>query len=431
MLPACPWIARTSPRRPSCAPPGTYARSIRSHLRAIGAEDLPRNGAFILFRLHEASEPRDDLPAGLGVSKQAVSQAIDILVNRGYVDRSPDPSDRRRITLELTERGHEVVAAVWRGTEAIDSQLAARVSIEAVEAMRSGLMALADIKAEATASGAGVPRSSRRLPAIPAVQPDLPGPGPGGRAAPLHGTRMQDLRLRGRRRLRVRQPRPAEHPPHPRPGARARRRVPRRARRRCPLRGVEQARCRRPHPPRRTDAVRGSARAPTSIRTGTSSGSGHRTRRRNKDGHRSSRLSLSPHPLVETTSKRISANRGEQRRSPELGQPRDERITPNPIDLTLQAGDLVPQRCRLGRLGHQTGVRVLECSVRVVLPTVRPCPLFAVALFLLPTCESSGRCSASLFGFATKYAKSVESGCSFRKSSSARSTWSTQVACSD
>jgi DNA-binding MarR family transcriptional regulator/catechol 2,3-dioxygenase-like lactoylglutathione lyase family enzyme len=141
---------------------GTYARSIRAHLQAIGAEDLPRNGAFILFRLYEASEPRDDLPAGLGVSKQAVSQAIDVLVNRGYVSRGADPSDRRRITLELTERGHEVVAAVWRGTEAIDSQLAARVSPEGVEAMRSGLMALADINAEATASGAGVPRSSRR-----------------------------------------------------------------------------------------------------------------------------------------------------------------------------------------------------------------------------------------------------------------------------
>jgi DNA-binding MarR family transcriptional regulator/catechol 2,3-dioxygenase-like lactoylglutathione lyase family enzyme len=141
---------------------GTYARSIRAELQAIGEDDLPRNGAFILFSLNEASEPRDDLPAGLGVSKQAVSQAIDVLVNRGYVDRSPDPSDRRRITLELTPRGHEVVAAVWRGTEAIDSQLAARVSPEGVEALRTGLLALADIKAETTASGAGVPRSSRR-----------------------------------------------------------------------------------------------------------------------------------------------------------------------------------------------------------------------------------------------------------------------------
>ena len=69
---------------------GTYARSIRAHLQAIGVEDLPRNGAFILFGLHESSGLREDLPAGLGVSKQAVSQAIDILVNRGYVERSPD-----------------------------------------------------------------------------------------------------------------------------------------------------------------------------------------------------------------------------------------------------------------------------------------------------------------------------------------------------
>jgi DNA-binding MarR family transcriptional regulator len=141
---------------------GTYARSIRASLHAVGADDLPRNGAFILFRVYEGSEPRDDLPAGLGVSKQAVSQAIDVLVTRGYVDRSPDPSDRRRITLELTERGHEVVAAVWRGTEAIDRRLEARVSPEGVEAMRSGLMALADIKAEAAASSPGLPRPSRR-----------------------------------------------------------------------------------------------------------------------------------------------------------------------------------------------------------------------------------------------------------------------------
>jgi DNA-binding MarR family transcriptional regulator len=142
---------------------GAYARSIRSQLRAIGIDDLPKNGAFVLFRLYEGSEPREDLPAGLGVSKQAVSQVIDVLVNRGYVVRGADASDRRRITLELTERGHQVVAAVWRGTEAIDKQLATRVSPAEVAALRSGLMALADIKAEATAAGTGTPRRARQL----------------------------------------------------------------------------------------------------------------------------------------------------------------------------------------------------------------------------------------------------------------------------
>lgn len=55
------------------------------------------------------------------------------------------------VDLELTERGHEVVEAVWRGTEAIDEQLATRVSQEEIEAMRAGLIALADIKAETAA----------------------------------------------------------------------------------------------------------------------------------------------------------------------------------------------------------------------------------------------------------------------------------------
>ena len=143
---------------------GTYARSIRAHLQAIGVvNDLPKNGAFILSAIDAGGTPRADLPAGLGVSKQAISQAIDVLVNRGYLDRSADQSDRRRITLELTDRGHEVVAAVWLGTEAIERDLATRVSPEVVEAMRAGLMALGDIKAEVTATGSGRPRPARRL----------------------------------------------------------------------------------------------------------------------------------------------------------------------------------------------------------------------------------------------------------------------------
>ena len=41
----------------------------------------------------------------LGVSKQAAGQLVDTLVLRGYLERSVDPEDRRRLTLTLTERG--------------------------------------------------------------------------------------------------------------------------------------------------------------------------------------------------------------------------------------------------------------------------------------------------------------------------------------
>jgi DNA-binding MarR family transcriptional regulator/catechol 2,3-dioxygenase-like lactoylglutathione lyase family enzyme len=134
---------------------GVYAQSIRAQLEAIGAEDLPRNGAALLAGIAAAGGPRPDLPAGLGVTKQAVSQAIDILASRGYLERNPDPGDRRRITLRLTARGQEVMDAVVRGTEAVDARLLERVPAGQVGAMRSALLALADIKTDAAASGAG------------------------------------------------------------------------------------------------------------------------------------------------------------------------------------------------------------------------------------------------------------------------------------
>jgi DNA-binding MarR family transcriptional regulator len=142
---------------------GAYAQSIRTQLQAIGVDDLPRNGAFILGGIEASGGPRRDFPSELGVSKQAVSQVIDLLVNRGYVERKADSGDRRRVDLRLTDRGQEVAEATGRGVEAVDRQLEARVSHEQIEAMRSGLMALAEIKTTAIATGAGTRRPAREL----------------------------------------------------------------------------------------------------------------------------------------------------------------------------------------------------------------------------------------------------------------------------
>ena len=142
---------------------GVYAQSIRARLHAIGADDLPRNGATLLAGIAATGGPRQDLPAGLGVTKQAVSQAIDILASRGYLERHPDPADRRRNTLGLTGRGRDAVDAVVRGVEAVDAQLLERVPAEQVGAMRSALLALAEIKTSDAATGAGRRQPARQL----------------------------------------------------------------------------------------------------------------------------------------------------------------------------------------------------------------------------------------------------------------------------
>jgi DNA-binding MarR family transcriptional regulator len=142
---------------------GAYARSIRAQLHAIGIDDLPRNGAFILGGINSAGGTTGDLAGELGVTKQAVSQVVDILVNRGYLERSPDPDDRRRIALELTEQGQGVADAVLRGVTAVDDQLQKRVSAEQIEAARSVLLALSEIKGAGLATGAGRKRPARQF----------------------------------------------------------------------------------------------------------------------------------------------------------------------------------------------------------------------------------------------------------------------------
>ena len=142
---------------------GVYAQSIRTELQAIGVDDLPRNGATLLAGIAATGGPRPDLPAGLGVTKQAVSQAVEILARRGYLERNTDPGDRRRISLTLTPRGLQVVNAVVRGVESVDARLLERVPPGQVAAMRTALMALAEIKSDAAATGAGERRPPRQF----------------------------------------------------------------------------------------------------------------------------------------------------------------------------------------------------------------------------------------------------------------------------
>jgi DNA-binding MarR family transcriptional regulator/catechol 2,3-dioxygenase-like lactoylglutathione lyase family enzyme len=142
---------------------GVYAQSIRAQLQLLGIEDLPRNGAFILAGIDTEGGPLADLPAELGVTKQAVSQVVDILVTKGYLERRGDAGDRRRVVLELTDRGREVVAAVQRGVDAVDHQLAEQVPSGQIDAMRSALIALTGIKGQGIATGTGRRRSARQL----------------------------------------------------------------------------------------------------------------------------------------------------------------------------------------------------------------------------------------------------------------------------
>ncbi len=128
---------------------GSYSQAIGVRLAEAGFEDLPRNGGFVLSGMCFHGGSAVDMIRGLGVTKQAASQLIDTLVLRGYLTRRLNPDDRRRMTIELTERGRGAAAAVRSGVEAIDAELAGMLTESEMAGLRAGLTALGRIKENA------------------------------------------------------------------------------------------------------------------------------------------------------------------------------------------------------------------------------------------------------------------------------------------
>ncbi len=124
-----------------------YGTAIRQAFADAGFDDIPRNGAYVLARVYDDA-PFATLTRELGISKQAVSQLIDAMVMRGYLERSPDAEDRRRMLLHLTPRGEAAATTAGEAATAVDEELLARLSADGVAALRTGLIALCEIAAE-------------------------------------------------------------------------------------------------------------------------------------------------------------------------------------------------------------------------------------------------------------------------------------------
>ncbi len=124
---------------------GTYSNAVRAAQARIGCADLPATGAYIISAMHWTGASLESVIRWMGVTKQAVSQAVGTLVDRGYLERSHDPSDRRRVNLTLTERGRAAGKAARLAIERIDRRLLDRVGAQKIVDTRSTLVTLVEM----------------------------------------------------------------------------------------------------------------------------------------------------------------------------------------------------------------------------------------------------------------------------------------------
>ena len=104
---------------------GQLVDGVQDGLAARGFDDVRPAHGFAFVRIGEGDATTADVAQHLGVTKQAASQLVAQLVQRGYVTRRDDPRDARARLLGLTERGRACTAAaaaaaaetvdLWRG----------------------------------------------------------------------------------------------------------------------------------------------------------------------------------------------------------------------------------------------------------------------------------------------------------------------------
>lgn len=116
-----------------------FAAEIRRALTDAGHEDLPPNGPWVIGAMARTSAPLAEVIVRLGVSKQAAGQLVDSLVARGYLDRSVDPGDRRRLVLELTSRGKDAAQVIRGVVDCLEAEMEAAAGADQVRIAREVL----------------------------------------------------------------------------------------------------------------------------------------------------------------------------------------------------------------------------------------------------------------------------------------------------
>jgi DNA-binding MarR family transcriptional regulator len=92
-------------------------RTIRSELRRHGAQELSVPQFRVLgFLNRNKGSSLSEVAEHIGLTLPSMSALIDGLVNRNLATRRTHPYDRRRMTLELTQRGENILRSARDAT---------------------------------------------------------------------------------------------------------------------------------------------------------------------------------------------------------------------------------------------------------------------------------------------------------------------------
>jgi DNA-binding MarR family transcriptional regulator len=118
-------------------------REIVSGVVAAGFDDVrPAHGSVMGSLVHEDGLRASELAAEASMTAQSMGELIDDLEAKAYVERRPDPADRRAKRVFLTDRGQAAVAASGDAVRAQEAGIRGRLGADGYSLLRQLLLDL-------------------------------------------------------------------------------------------------------------------------------------------------------------------------------------------------------------------------------------------------------------------------------------------------
>ncbi len=114
-----------------------------AQLRANGYADLRPAHSQVFGAIPAEGARVGEMAAQAGITQQSMSELVDSLERLGYLERRPDPRDRRARIIVFTERGWKAVRAGIATVDSIEQDWAKRIGAKQVAAVRKALEVIA------------------------------------------------------------------------------------------------------------------------------------------------------------------------------------------------------------------------------------------------------------------------------------------------
>jgi DNA-binding MarR family transcriptional regulator len=114
-------------------------------LRRQGYDDVTLAQARVFQRLSPNGIRLTELAESAQVTKQTAGSLVDQLESLGYVERVPDPHDRRARLIVFAPRGRKAVRVAARAVAEVEREWAAHLGTRRTQQLRDALTALRGI----------------------------------------------------------------------------------------------------------------------------------------------------------------------------------------------------------------------------------------------------------------------------------------------